>query len=131
MPLLSPTVTFSIEGASPEDIVTQAFAAYMGNDEHTLLRLYTKEAANICILGFGSITTCIGIAYDIRGLEKLEEWYLLADEDPVDDTLLVVETVITRWAGDDNLWRHDFILEKVNGNWLISQPLTKIDVYNG
>ncbi len=128
-PILSPTATFVVEGASTDDIVAQAFAAYMRKDEHTLLRLYTKEAADLCTASFGSITECIGIPYSIRNLGKLERWYLRADEETQEDSIVEVETVITKWSDDDNLWQHAFLLEKVDGNWLITYPQTKINVY--
>ena len=128
-PVLAPTATFSVEGASTDDIVAQAIVAYIRNDERTLLRLYTKEAAELCTVSFGSIRQCIGIAYHTHGLEKLEGWYLLADEQTDEDDWFEVETVITKWSNDDHLWQHGFFLEKVDGNWLISQPWTKIDVY--
>jgi len=128
-PVLTSTATFVIEGASTDDIVAQAFAAYLRKDEQTLLRLYTTEAANACTFGFGSITTCIGIPYSIRNLEKLENWYLRPDDEVEEDSILEVETVITRWSNDDHLWQHAFFLEKVEGNWLITSPQAKIDVY--
>ena len=128
-PVLTPTAPFAVEGASTDDIVAQAFAAYLRKDENTLLRLYTKEAANVCALGFGSITQCIDAPYRIRNLRVVERWYLLADAETADDSWYEVETVITQWAGDDNLWMHGFFVELVDGSWLVSQPWTKIDVY--
>ena len=128
-PILTPTATFSVEGASTDDIVAQAIVAYIRNDEHTLLRLYTKEAAEICTIGFGSIRNCIDIAYDIRGLENLEGWYVRTDAEVEEGSILEVETVITQWADDDHLWQHAFFLEKVDGNWLITYPQAKIEVY--
>ena len=128
-PVLTPTATFVVGGATTDDVVAQVFAAYLRKDEQTLLRLYTKEAANVCTLGFGSITQCIDAPYRIRNLRVLERWYLLADAETADDSWYEVETVITQWAGDDNLWMHGFFVELVDGSWLVSQPWTKIDVY--
>jgi len=128
-PVLTPTSTFAVEGASTDDVVAHAFVAYIRNDEHTLLRLYTKEATEICTLGFGSIMNCIDIAYDIRGLENLEGWYLRPDEEVEEGSILELETVITKWAEDDRQWQHVFWLEKVDGNWMITYPQTKIEVY--
>jgi len=128
-PILTTTATFVVGGATTDDVVAQVFAAYLRKDENTLLRLYTKEAANVCTLGFGSITQCIDAPYRIRNLRVLERWYLLADAETADDSWYEVETVITQWAGDDNLWMHGFFVELVDGSWLVSQPWTKIDVY--
>jgi hypothetical protein len=128
-PVLTPTETFVVEGASTDDIVTQAFAAYLRKDEQTLLRLYTKEAADLCKVSYGSITKCIGVAYRVQGLSGLEDWYLLPNDPAQGDHILEFEVVITKWSNDDNSWMHLFLLEKVDGNWLITEPETKVYVY--
>ena len=123
LPAASPTPPKT----EPERIVTAAWQAYLERDEARLSSYYNAHGKQICMLGFGSMLRCVGIAYQARDLRTLEHWYTMEPIYLTDEAAFVF--LVTKWATSDAHWEHLFTLYKEDGVWWLDDPETIVYEY--
>lgn len=112
----------------PEEVLEAAWQAFLANDEALLTSYYNPHGQMICKLGFGTMVRCVGIAYQVRGLRTIENWYTLEPLYVTDSGVLIV--LRTEWAESESAWDHGFTLYKENGIWQLDEPETIVYEYN-
>jgi hypothetical protein len=76
----------------------------------------------------GTMLRCVGIAYQVRGLRTLENWYTLEPLYLLDAAVFIF--LITEWEESDTAWEHMFTLYKENGVWRLDEPEMIVHEYN-
>jgi hypothetical protein len=112
----------------PERLVTAAWEAFLARDEATLASYYNEHGQRICTLGFGSMLRCVGVAYQARRLNTLENWYTLEPIYLADEAAFVF--LVTKWAESESYWEHMFTAYKEEGVWKLDEPETIIYEYS-